>query len=346
MLKDPKGRAITGLPNKTFGGTGETPYNLDGSVVALDPDADGIAGFDESGLDSEGLVALKDGTFWISDEYGPHIVHFDATGKEIERINPFAADPRNKTGRVLPAELSKRWPNRGMEGLTITPDGKTLVGIMQSNLYNPSSAVGSINLTRVVTVNIETGATAQYLYRQDAAGLANSEIVALSATSFLVIERDTKFFGIDTGTVRKNVYKVDLSRATNVDASNASLRNGQAALTVNAATGLLVNGKTLEQVVKDAGTTDNFAAGWAQLAALGIQPAAKTLVYDGIAAQKYPHDKMEGLWVIDANRLGILNDADFMIAPDGAGGVKQKLLNDGKVENNMLYVVKPNAPLF
>ena len=346
LLKDPKGRAITGLPNKNFGGTGETPYHLDGSVVALDPDGDGVAGFDESGLDSEGLVALKDGTFWISDEYGPHIVHFDATGKEIGRINPFAADPRNKAGRVLPAELSKRWPNRGMEGLTITPDGKTLVGILQSNLYNPTKAVGSINLTRIVTVNINTGVTAQYLYRQDAAGLANSEIVALSATSFLVIERDTKFFGIDTGTVRKNVYKVDLSRATNVDQSNAALRSSQSALTVSPANGLLVNGKTLEEVVKDAGNANNFAAGWEQLAALGIQPAAKTLAYDGIATQKYPHDKMEGLWVIDANRLGIINDADFMIAPDGAGGVKQKLLYDGKVENNMLYVVKPNAPLF
>ncbi|WP_406623445.1 hypothetical protein [Acidovorax sp. SDU_ACID1] len=55
---------------------------------------------------------------------------------------------------------------------------------------------------------------------------------------------------------------------------------------------------------------------------------------------------MEGLWVIDANRLGILNDADFMIAPDGKGGVKQKYLYDGKVESNMLYVVKPIAPLF
>lgn len=346
LLKDPKGRAITGLPNKNFGGTGETPYHLDGSVVALDPDGDGVAGFDESGLDSEGLVALKDGTFWISDEYGPHIVHFDATGKEIGRINPFAADPRNKAGRVLPAELSKRRPNRGMEGLTITPDGKTLVGILQSNLYNPTKAVGSINLTRIVTVNINTGATAQYLYRQDAAGLANSEIVALSATSFLVIERDTKFFGIDTGTVRKNVYKVDLSRATNVDQSNAALRSSQSALTVSPANGLLVNGKTLEEVVKDAGNANNFAAGWEQLAALGIQPAAKTLAYDGIATQKYPHDKMEGLWVIDANRLGIINDADFMIAPDGAGGVKQKLLYDGKVENNMLYVVQPIAPLF
>lgn len=346
LLKDPKGRPITGLPNKNFGGTGETPYNLDGSVVALDPDGDGIKGFDESGLDSEGLVALKDGTFWVSDEYGPHIVHFDATGKEIERINPFAADPRNKAGRVLPAELATRWPNRGMEGLTITPDGKTLVGIMQSNLYNPSNAVGSINLTRIVTVNIDTGAVAQYLYRQDAAGLANSEIVALSATRFLVIERDTKFYGIDAGTIRKNVYKVDMGKATNVDKSNTALREGKAALTVSAAHGLLVDGKTLELVVKEGGTADNFAAGWAQLSTLGIQPATKTLAYDGIASQKYPHDKMEGLWVIDANRLGILNDADFMIAPDGKGGVKQKYLYDGKVDSNRLYVVKPVAPLF
>ena len=284
LLKDPKGRPITGLPNKNFGGTGETPYNLDGSVVALDPDGDGIKGFDESGLDSEGLVAMKDGTFWVSDEYGPHIVHFDATGKEIERINPFAADPRNKAGRVLPAELATRWPNRGMEGLTITPDGKTLVGIMQSNLYNPSNAVGSINLTRIVTVNIDTGAVAQYLYRQDAAGLANSEIVALSATRFLVIERDTKFYGIDTGTIRKNVYKVDMGKATNVDQSNTALREGKAAFTVSAAHGLLVDGKTLEQIIKDGGTSDNFAAGWAQLAGLGIQPATKVLAYDGIAA--------------------------------------------------------------
>ena len=179
LFKDPKGRPITGLPNKSFGSTGETAYNLDGTKVTLDPDGDGVPGFDESGLDPEGLVAMQDGTFWVSDEYGPHMVHFDADGKEIGRINAFSADTRNKAGRVLPAELSRRWPNRGMEGLTITPDGKTLVGAMQSNLYNPSSAIGSINLTRIVTVNLETGARAQYLYRQDAAGLANSEIVAL-----------------------------------------------------------------------------------------------------------------------------------------------------------------------
>lgn len=347
LLKDPNGRPITGLPNKVFGGTGETPYLLGGGVVTLDPDGDGIAGYDESGLDGEGLVAMKDGTFWVSDEYGPHMVHFDKDGKEIGRINPFADDARNRAGRVLPAELAKRWPNRGMEGLALTPDGKTLVGIMQSNLYNPSSAaVGGINLTRIVTVNIETGAVAQYLYKQDAAGLANSEIVALTATTFLVVERDTKFYGISSGVIRKNLYKIDLAQATNVDTGNVNLINGQPTLSASATLGLLVGGKTLEQVIKDAGADNNFAAGWAQLDALGIKPAAKTLAYDAVAGQSYPHDKMEGLWVIDSTRIGILNDDDFAIEPDGAGGIRQKKLHDGKVDGNQLYVVKLPTPLY
>lgn len=346
VLKDPQGRPVTGLPNKSFGSTGETPYALDGSIVALDPDGDGIAGYDESGIDAEGLVALKDGSFWVSDEYGPHMVHFDASGREIERINPFVADPRNRAGRTLPAELATRWPNRGMEGLAITPDGKTLVGLMQSNLHNPDRSVGSINLTRIVTIHLDTGATAQYLYRQDAAGLANSEIVALSATRFLVIERDTQFLGIDAGKVRKNVYRIDLEGATNVDRSNTALLASRPALGSSAAHGLLVGGKTLEQVVREGGGADNFAAGWAQLAALGLQPVGKTLVYDAVAAMQYPHDKLEGLWVIDANRLGLLNDDDFTLAPDGKGGVLQKKLHDGQVDRNMLYVVQPLVPLF
>lgn len=125
-LKSPDGKEITGLPNPNGkGATGEIAYDLDGNIL----------GTDEYGLDSEGIVAMKDGTFWISDEYGPHIVHYDADGKQIERISPFGID----TGkRHLPAVLARRRANRGMEGLAVTPDEKTLVGIMQSTLFNPS----------------------------------------------------------------------------------------------------------------------------------------------------------------------------------------------------------------
>ena len=83
----------------------------------------------DHGLDSEGLVAMPDGTFWVSDEYGPFVVHFDAKGKELERLSPFNG--------TLPKELSLRSPNEGMEGLTITPDGAMLVGIVQSALNTP-----------------------------------------------------------------------------------------------------------------------------------------------------------------------------------------------------------------
>jgi hypothetical protein len=97
--------------------TGETITDLNGTVLPADA----------NGYDSEGLVALADGTFWVSDEYGPFITHFDANGKQIgSRLSPFDG--------TLPAELAKRLANRGMEGLTVTPDGAMLVGLMQSAL--------------------------------------------------------------------------------------------------------------------------------------------------------------------------------------------------------------------
>lgn len=124
-LKNASGGKLNGLPNPAGqGATGEVPYDLNGNVLATSAD----------GIDSEGLVLAADGTFWVSDEYGPHIVHFDATGKTIERINPFGS---GTGGRKLPLVFAKRRANRGMEGLTITPDGKTLVGLMQSPMYNP-----------------------------------------------------------------------------------------------------------------------------------------------------------------------------------------------------------------
>lgn len=349
LLKDWNDRYISGLPNDSFGSTGETPYALGGGTVTLDPDNNGSAGFDLSGLDGEGLVALKDGSFWTSDEYGPHMVHFDADGSEIGRINPFRDDTRNRSGRYLPPELAKRWPNRGMEGLAITPDEKTLVGIMQSSLDNPTQAAArNSNLTRIVTVDVETGATRQYLYRQEANGHSNSEISTLTASSYLVIERDQKFYGRDgtgsgtgAGNIFKRVYKIDLAGATNIDTSNSALIAGHADITDGGDLGLLIQGKTLEQFIKD-----NGAAGWTTLAGLGIVPVSKSLVVDAVSELSYPHDKMEGLWVIDATTLGIINDDDFALEPDGSGGVKQKVLHNGKVDGNMLYVVKLATPLF
>jgi len=243
-LKDRDGKDITGLPNTSaLGGTGETPYDVNGKVITVDPTkpydvVNNPIRLDDYGLDSEGITALNDGTFWVSDEYGPHIVHYDANGKEIGRINPFKADKRNNW--TLPNEFSYRRANRGMEGLTISPDQKTLVGIMQSTMSLPNKNVNKSTLTRIVTINLETGKVAQYLYQQEIAENSNSAIIALSATQFLVLERDGLFYK-DTPNVMKNVYRIDLSKATNLEDIQTQNDVNQ-----DEKLGLTIAGKTLE----------------------------------------------------------------------------------------------------
>jgi len=326
LLKDTNNNNITGLPNPiAVGGTGEIPYDKDGNTLK---NSDDSFKTDIFGLDGEGLAVLKDGTFWVSDEYGPHMVHFDTTGKEIGRINPFVDD--NRTTINLPAEFKYRRANRGMEGLTITPDQKTLVGIMQSTMDLPTSAVHTSDITRIVTVNLDTNVTSQYLYKQEKAANSNSEIVALSNDSFLVIERDGTFYkdGVDG---QKHVYKINLSTGTNLEAITDS-----GDLAQDATLGLTIKGKTLEEAVIDSGN-------WDTLSQNHIYPVAKTLVIDMIKENKYPHDKMEGLIVFSENKLGVLNDDDFATWVT-AGVLEQKYLDTENtiVDGNTLYVVDAN----
>lgn len=310
-LKNEKGVKLNGLPNPIgMGSTGEVPYDLTGKQLATSAD----------GLDSEGLVIAADGSFWISDEYGPHIVHTDANGKTIERINPFGT---GFGGRKIPAVFANRRANRGMEGLTITPDGKTLVGIMQSPMYNPSSAAvsGSV-VIRILTFEIATGATKQYAYLMDNPSLTGvSEILALSNTTFLTLERDG-LYGGDTikPALFKKVFKIDISKATDIsDASNGT-------------TGKLFNGKTVEELKDQSG-----------LAAAGITPVTKTLAIDLLKdlPEVYPHDKAEGLTMLKGNILVISNDDDFGVVDNGSSGFAQKILPITKnVDRNRLYFIK------
>jgi len=310
-LKNTDGGKLNGLPNPIGqGNTGETPYDLNGNL--LTPSVDGI--------DSEGLVRAADGSFWVSDEYGPHIVHFDATGRTIERINPFGT---GTGGRKIPAVFSTRRANRGMEGLAITPDGKTLVGMMQSPMYNPSkSAVGNSTVLRILTFDIATGATKQYVYLMDNATLTGvSDIAAVTATTFLTIERDGLYGGAATNPAAfKKVFKIDLSAAT--DISDAT----------NGANGKLYSGKTVEQL--------NDLAG---LQGAGITPVSKTLVLDLLKdlPTVYPHDKAEGLALLPGNILAISNDDDFGVVDNGNSGFAAKILPaTGLVDHNRLYFVK------
>ena len=303
-LKNPSGQQITGLPNPAgMGSTGETAYDANGNVL----------GTDNYGLDSESIVAAKDGTFWVSDEYGPHIVHYSAEGVELERISPVGVNTGN---RKLPAVFAKRKANRGMEGLCLTPDGKTLVGIMQSTMLVPDKNLATNKtLTRMVTFDIATGQTKQYLYKQEGgASDSNSDITAISNTEFLVVERDGNF-GSQGGL--KKVFKININGATDVSGTD-----------ITATDGMKVNGKALESCT------------WEEVTSANIKPVTKSLAADLVAKLGYEHDKFEGIVYLGNNKIAVFNDDDFGVVDDGSGNpIVKNLPKTGKVDNGTMYVL-------
>lgn len=349
VLKDRNGQPVSGLPNpKALGGTNEIPYDISGNPMTIDPSKPydpetNPVKTDLNGLDPEGLAALEDGSFWISDEYGPHLVHYDAQGIEIERINPFTQDSRNNViieGRplLLPAEFAKRRTNRGMESLTITPDQNTLVGVMESSIDNPDKSGRLSTLTRMVMINLKNGVIKQYLCRLDAKEHVNSAIVALSEHEFYVAEHDRQF-PLQQSTAKKLIYKFDISQATDINNLQAlSDNSNDERIRCDSELGLLINGQTLEQwIAQD-------ECHWDTLVELGIHPVQKTLAVDILQAIDYPHDKLEGIWLRQDGSIGLLNDDDFAMN-DSDKGVEHKYLDAEKtiIDGNRLYVVYPKV---
>lgn len=279
--------------------TGETITDLNGNVLPCDP----------NGYDPEGLVAARDGTFWVSDEYGPFITHFDHYGRRIARLSPFDA--------TLPAELRFRVPNKGMEGLTITPDGSTLVGIMQSALQTPDLTKKPANVTtlRIVTYNLRTRATHEYLYllhdpKQNSGAV--SEITALSSTRFIIDERDGN---VEPGAYKK-LFEIDLRHATDVGP-----RAHVPHTSYVASKGGLLVGAAQQSIDAFVGTADTEAA-TKLLASVGIEPVSSSLFLDvgrlvstiDPTGGFFGHDKVEGVAALDGGRTIVLsNDSDFGI---------------------------------
>ena len=322
-LKAADGTPLNGQVN-TEASTGETIVDLNGAVLSPSP----------NGFDSEGLVAMPDGTFYVSDEYGPYIWHFDASGTKIGGYSPFDG--------TLPAELKKRTPNQGMEGLTLTPDGSTLVGLMQSAI-NQTDLAGinakTVTATRIVTVTLATGELHEYIYQLSdpgTKGIASSEITAVSNTEFLVDERDGT---LPPAANSKMIYSIDLTGATDV----GPLSTLAGASYDGAAGGLLVGGSTVEKLATGPAAALTTAAARTALIANGITPVTKTLKLDLSAALTkldpagtfFGHDKIEGIYPIDGGtKLMISNDSDFGLKGIVAGSANPyvldpKILADG-----------------
>ncbi|MEV5544521.1 esterase-like activity of phytase family protein [Streptomyces sp. NPDC052309] len=163
---------------------------------------------DESGaaLDSEGLVVDRDGTYLVSSETEPSVRRHSRDGKILDRL------PVPDTLRTAPAGRAQS--NGTFEGLTLLPDGRTLIASMEYALTGDSAGLVRFQ-TWKRTGDGHFRAAAQYAYPVDA-GLGVPEVTALPDGRLLVLERG---FTAGVGnTVR--LYLADPRRATDTSATD------------------------------------------------------------------------------------------------------------------------------
>jgi glycerophosphoryl diester phosphodiesterase len=204
------------------------------------PSARILTGFD---LDPESFVRAPDGTFWVSEEFGPFLVHVADDGRVLAppvQI-PGVRSPQNPFLRISDrgrAERPTLATSRGFEGLAISPDGSTLYALLEGavagddprdlrlyaydiaqgrlapafvtvRLDGPSQTVDLARLTDASGASVYPGAAAP-----PSGPLAIGELKAVNDRHLLLIERDN--LGDDEAPPRvKKIFLLTLPAAGN-----------------------------------------------------------------------------------------------------------------------------------
>jgi hypothetical protein len=213
-------------------------------------------------FDSEGIRLSNDGLrVYISDEYGPYVYEFDrflgVRLRSFQLPSSFYVTNLSSMSAVeISGNTSGRVANKGMEGLAITPDGRTLVGIMQNSLIQDANE-GAAKLLRIVTIDIPSGkVTHQYAYNLTT-GSGVSEILALNNHEFMVDERDGTGReanvppGLSTNAKIKQLFKIDLEGAVDVSSMDGLTATANAvpkSLFLNLVTALNGSGIALDEI--------------------------------------------------------------------------------------------------
>lgn len=229
-LRDYRGKPFTGMDP----GAGTVTQR----GVVLPAPADG-PGQGKVSFDAEALQFTRDGSFYIGDEYTANVYFFDPRGRLRGVITPPPAITPRRGGKIdfgsLQAPDTGRRNNQGPEGVSLSPDGRTLFVALQSALVQDTgagNAAGRIN-ARVLAYDVSrtptpARPTAHYVvqlpaYDSQGAGgapdrtAAQSEIRALDGQRFLMLSRDSAGLGAGKAPlVYKSVLLVDVAGATNL----------------------------------------------------------------------------------------------------------------------------------
>lgn len=299
-LKNKDGQIISGMPNDLKVTDRESGFDQHGNAIVPD----------NEGVDTEAIVRLSDGSFWIAEEYAPSLLHVDAKGHIMQRIVPEAVDTDLKSANysvsgLLPKILRKRMLNRGIEGLAVSQDEQFLYFALQSPLAHPDKATykKSRNI-RIFKIRLQAGNFAgvvgEYLYMMDlpetfgdiltgagdvkknpdgtyrtltADKIKISEMTVLPTGELIVLERVSK---------TTKLYRIDLDNASNLLGSKYDNEQTR---------------PSLEEITAPA--------------MAGIRPVQKSLIFNSMHEAPDLPRKIEGIACIGNDRLLLINDNDF-----------------------------------
>ncbi|WP_432832185.1 esterase-like activity of phytase family protein [Dactylosporangium sp. CA-092794] len=134
-------------------------------------------------FDIESIQRLKDGTYWIGDEFGPYLLHFDRAGRLLQApiSLPGVRAPENPEGNP---NLNS---SKGFEGMAQSPDGRTLYPLLEGTVAGDPA--GSLRFNEFdLTKQRYTGKI--YTYQLEDPSNSIGDAIAVDNDRFLIIERD------------------------------------------------------------------------------------------------------------------------------------------------------------
>lgn len=150
-------------------------------------------------IDVESVTRGADGTYWMGDEFGPYLLHFDRAGRLLAPPVPLPGvrAPEN------PAGNPNLGGSKGFEGITLSPDGKRINALLEGTVAG--DAPGTLRLNEFdIASNSFTGTT--WRYQLEDPNFAIGDAIAVDTNRLLIIERDSAQ-GADA--IVKRVYLAD-----------------------------------------------------------------------------------------------------------------------------------------
>ncbi|MFD0583994.1 esterase-like activity of phytase family protein [Dactylosporangium darangshiense] len=134
-------------------------------------------------FDIESIQRLSDGTYWIGDEFGPYLLHFDRAGRLMQApiSLPGVRAPENPEGNP---NLNS---SKGFEGMAQSPDGRTLYPLLEGTVAGDPA--GALRFNEFDLVHQRYTGTI-YTYQLEDPSNSIGDAIAVDDDRFLIIERD------------------------------------------------------------------------------------------------------------------------------------------------------------